>query len=337
MKFPKFLTPNGTICFVAPSFGCAYDPEKMLFNNAQRKFKEMGFSIDLGPNCYAHDGIGISTAPEKCGDELTKYYCSDKNDVIISCSGGELMCETMMHVDFEKLKAAEPKWYMGYSDNTNMTFLLATICDTASIYGPCAASFGVLPWNESTNDAFMVLTGQKNTVNGYDSWRRDGVLTKRKLHVFPDGKNEKTGKEVNVHMEGRLLGGCMDCLVNLLGTKFDHVAEFNEKYKEDGIIWFIESCDLNVMAIRRAIWQMLNADWFKYTKGFLVGRPACFGEESMGLDQYHAVVDLLSSFNVPIIMDIDIGHLPPMMPIICGSYGKVDVNGNDISITMETN
>ena len=51
----------------------------------------------------------------------------------------------------------------------------------------------------------------------------------------------------NFTMQGRLLGGCLDCLSNLAGTKYDKVAEFNEKYKEDGVIWFIESCDLSVM------------------------------------------------------------------------------------------
>jgi muramoyltetrapeptide carboxypeptidase LdcA involved in peptidoglycan recycling len=70
-----------------------------------------------------------------------------------------------------------------------------------------------------------------------------------------------------VQLEGRLVGGCMDCLVNLLGTRFDRVQDFNERYKEEGIIWFMESCDLNVMAIRRAIWQMKNAGWFSYVKG----------------------------------------------------------------------
>ena len=33
------------------------------------------------------------------------------------------------------------------------------------------------------------------------------------------------------------------------GTPYDKVNEFNEKYQEDGIIWFLESCDLNIMAI----------------------------------------------------------------------------------------
>lgn len=56
----------------------------------------------------------------------------------------------------------------------------------------------------------------------------------------------------------------MDCLVNLLGTRFDHVKEFQERYKEDGFLWFLEACDLHVMSIRRAIWQMKEAGWFSH-------------------------------------------------------------------------
>lgn len=141
--------------------------------------------------------------------------------------------------------------------------------------------------------------------------------------------------KVQFQIEGRLIGGCMDCLVNLLGTKYDKVTEFAEQYKEDGFLWFLESCDLNVMAIRRAIWQMKNAGWFSHVKGFLIGRPAVFGQEMMGLDQYHAVCDLLAELEVPVIMDADIGHLSPMMPLVCGSHATVQVNGNDISIEMK--
>ena len=124
----------------------------------------------------------------------------------------------------------------------------------------------------------------------------------------------------------------MDCLVNLTGTRFDKVKEFTEKYKEDGFIWFLESCELNVMSIRRAIWQMKEAGWFSHVKGFLIGRPLCFGEEMFGCDQYQAVTDLLGEYQVPIIMDTDIGHLAPMMPIVSGSTADVKVEGNHIEI-----
>ena len=127
MKYPKFLPEKGAIGFVAPSFGCNIEPYKSAFLNAQKKFTELGHTLDLGPNCYEGSGIGISNTPQACGKELTDYYCSSENDVLISCGGGELMCETMEHVDVNRIKAAEPKWYLGYSDNTNMTFFLTTV------------------------------------------------------------------------------------------------------------------------------------------------------------------------------------------------------------------
>lgn len=358
MKYPKFLPEKGTIGFVAPSFGCNIEPYRTAFLNAHKKFKELGHDIDLGPNCYEGCGIGISNTPQACGKELTDYYCSASNDVLISCGGGELMCETMEHVDIAAIKVAEPKWYMGYSDNTNMTFLLTTLCDTAAIYGPCAAAFGMEPWHESIQNAYDLLRGNVTKVSGYAQWEKESlkdeehplvpynVTEERELRIFLPAESsghegsmlEFCGKEVPetiVQVEGRLVGGCMDCLVNLLGTRFDGVAAFNERYEEDGIIWFIESCDLNVMAIRRAIWQMKNAGWFEHVKGFLIGRPLCHGQEIMGLNQYHAVVDLLQEYNVPILMDLDIGHLAPMMPIVSGAYAKVSVKGNDITISYE--
>ena len=138
-----------------------------------------------------------------------------------------------------------------------------------------------------------------------------------------------------LEISGRMIGGCMDCLVNLLGTRFDHVKEFSEKYKEDGFVWFLESCDLNVFSIRRAMWQMEEAGWFRHVKGFVIGRPLCFGQEMMGLDQYEAVLGIARKHQVPVLMDVDLGHLPPAMPIICGSMGHVKLRGNDVSIKYE--
>ena len=199
---------------------------------------------------------------------------------------------------------AKPKWYMGFSDNTNFTFLLTTICDVASIYAPCAASFGMEPWHEAIQDAYDVLTGKKNIVKGYPMWEKEGIrdeehpllpynLTeKRELYYYIPGVGGSMARGYEVFLSGRLIGGCMDCLVNLTGTSFDKVAEFQKKYRDDGILWFLESCDLNVMSIRRAMWHMKQAGWFENTKGFLIGRPLQFGQEMMGLDQYLSLIHI---------------------------------------------
>lgn len=335
MRYPDFLKENGTIGFVAPSLACASEPYKSAFLNAQKIFTNKGYSLEIGPNAYLQEGIGISNTPKLCAEELNEALCNSDSQVIISCGGGELMCEILPYIDYERIMSSKAKWFVGYSDNTNYTFLSATICDTAAIYGPCAAAYGMEPWHPSLGDTMNLLSGKIDTVSNYDLWEREKIKSEEKpyepynvteptiIRKFPDNDAE---------FSGRLLGGCIDCMVTFLGTRFDKVKSFNEKYMDDGIIWFMEACDLNVLSIRRAIWQMKEAGWFEHVKGFLIGRPYCFGEDLFGLDQYRAVTDLLAEYKVPIIMDLDIGHLPPMMPLICGATADVKVAGNNIEI-----
>lgn len=350
MRYPEFLKEKGTIGFVAPSFGCSIEPYRTAFENARKRWQAKGYVLHLGPNCFASDGIGISSSPENCGRELQDFYLKEDNDCLISCGGGELMCEILEYLDFDEISAAAPKWYMGYSDNTNMTFLLTTLCDTASIYGPCAAAFGMEPPHPAIEDAMDVLTGKKRMLRSYGMWEKEGkrdeehplvpyyctepLVLRNYLPGSEDGGEGHWFLADEAVMEGRLLGGCMDCLVNLLGTKFDQVKKFLPKYQEDGFIWFLESCDLNVFGIRRAMWQMEMAGWFEYVKGFLIGRPYCHGQEMMGLDQYEAVLSTAMRHKVPVIMDADLGHLPPMMPLVSGSYAKVKSTKNKLEIEM---
>jgi muramoyltetrapeptide carboxypeptidase LdcA involved in peptidoglycan recycling len=205
------------------------------------------------------------------------------------------------------------------------------------------------PWDESLEDAYRLLTGDKQVMTGYRYWEKEPIkdpdnplvpyhLTQERVHKYwindllvPDGRTFKDAFLI----QGRLLGGCLDCLVGLIGTKFDRVKDFNERYKKDGVIWFLEACDLNVFGIRKALWHMEQAGWFQNVKGFLIGR-ALNGAEMMGLDVYQAVLAVAGKYHVPVVMDADIGHLPPMMPLIVGGYAVVDVKGNEISIDMST-
>ncbi len=355
MRYPEFLKENGTIGFVAPSFGENIEPYRTQFDSALSKFKAMGYYVNLGPNCYCGQGIGISNTPENCAKELTEYYVNQDSDVLISCGGGELMCETISHVPFDVIKDAKPKWFLGYSDNTNMTFLLTTICDVASLYGPCASSFGMKEWHRSIQDSFDVLTGRKAVVSNYDKYEAESLKDEENplvsynltedVNISAYCYNDEVGEDlINggvmstdiVNMKGRLLGGCLDCLANIVGTKWDYVNQFNEKYKDDGIIWYLEACDLNVFSVRRALWEMENAGWFENAKGFIFGRPR-IPEEMMGLNHINAVLPYTAiSHRVPVICDADIGHLPPQMTIINGALAEVSYNHGNLVIDMSS-
>ena len=361
MRYPEFLQKNDRLGFIAPSFGCAsLEPYHTRFQEAVNYFKSIGYDTIVGDNVYLEDGIGKSTTPEKCGAEINDFFLTDKCDAVFSVGGGETMCEDLNFVDFDALAKAKPKWFMGYSDNTNLIYTRATICDLASIYGPNASSFGTQPLHPFLTDTVALLEGKSLTVHNYDSWeieslatpenplatlnctepfqmsvyhqmnQGDGVSGSRQGAISPDGSDDNS---LDLCVQGRMLGGCLDILTILCGTKFDHTKEFTEKYDADGTIFFLESCDLNPLSIVRSLWQLRNAGWFRNTKAFLFGRPLHIKESLMGLDCRAAVIHVLGDMGVPIFFDLDIGHLPPQMPIICGAVGTVRAADNSISIT----
>lgn len=343
MKTPAYLQDQGTIGFVAPSFGCNTSPYKECFDSALEQFHNKGFGTILGPNCYIGEGVGISNKPELCAKEFMEMYENPEANVLISCGGGELMCEILEYIDFDRLMSLPPKWFAGYSDNTNLTYLLTTICDVKSLYSVCAQSYGMKEWYQNHYDTLEVLQGKKKNVSGYPLFEKESLkgpenpyvsyhLTEdKRLRIF----DSQTTETSEISMSGRLLGGCMDCLVNLLGTKYDKTTDYLERYKEDGFIWFLEACELNVFSIRRAMWQMEQAGWFRYVKGFVIGRPMLHGQILMGLDQYEAVLPVVRKLQVPVIFDADFGHIAPAMPIVCGSYAEIKAKNNDLVFCMD--
>ena len=100
MRIPPFLRKGDFIGFVAPAFGCNIEPYYTAFQSAAKKFSEKGFLLDIGPNCYKGEGIGISNLPEKCAEEINLYFAKEEVGALISCGGGELMCEILDDVDF---------------------------------------------------------------------------------------------------------------------------------------------------------------------------------------------------------------------------------------------
>ena len=338
MRYPKFIKPGDSIMFVAPSFGATTYPYSTRVKWAKRFFEQQGFNVLVGENVNKSELPYLSNTPEEIGKEFMEGYLNSEISLLLSVGGGEMQFETLPYIDFELLNQSEPKWFNGFSDNTNYSFLLTTLSDTASIYGHCAGAFGMRKLDQSIMDDYLVMTGEKLVLTGYPKFQlRSGAYQKK--HPL-SGYNLKMDKVITSlfgneeHFSGRLLGGCLDILSLICGTKYDKVKEFNDKYREDGVIWFLEACDLNPQSIRRVLLQLKMAGWFDTTKGFLIGRSAAaFNMEEFGLNRFNAI-EVLKDLNVPILVDVDLGHLPPTMPLITGSFGIVDYKDNDLKIEM---
>ena len=328
MRQPAFLNENDKVRLVAPSFGVTIEPYLTRHEASVKRLKKEGFRLEEGNGVRLEEGVAASASPKKRAKEIMDAFSSDAS-LLLSVGGGETMCEILPFLDFEKIKSLPAKWFMGFSDNTNLCFPLVVLSDTMSIYGPCAPHFFEKKFRTAEKDALAMLRGKKH-FEGYPKYSISKSnpkhplwgyrLTKEKI-ITPDGYKKP--------MEGILLGGCLDCLINLCGTAYDKVKEFNAKHPE-GVIWFLEACDLSPLGIRRALFQLKEAGWFENANGFLIGRPLCRDAEVLGVNRFNAVLDMLKPLGKPILMDIDLGHVGPSMPIKVGAHAKVTYANKNI-------
>lgn len=330
MKYPKFLKDNGTIGVCAPSFGATIEPYVSRLNNAIKTFEGMGHKVVLTDSVRKLKKARSASGKIRA-KEFMQLYESDNVDVVISEAGGELMCEILDYLNFDKIsKMNNPKWFLGFSDNTILTFLLTTIADIASIYGICFPEFGMEAWHKTVRDTYLVLKGEKLEVKNLNKYEIQSLKREPGKELSGYNLTEKSiwsnlSKEDNFKVEGRVLVGCLDILTMLCGTKYDKVNEFVEKYKDEGIIWFVESCELNVFSQTRAFWQLKHAGWFKYAKAIIIGRPNV-KEELFDVNYKEANYSELKDLGIPVVIDADFGHVAPIFPIISGGYAKVDYN-----------
>lgn len=310
----------------APSRGIIAEPYMSRLANAVETLEKKGHKILLSPSVKTHDKL-VSAPASVRAREFMELWLDKEVGAVVSCAGGEFMMETLPHIDFETIKSGVPKFFQGISDNTNLTFTLTTICDIASVYGVSFPEFGMKPWHRTISNGYKLLLGRNLEVESEKKYEMESLKEQPGNHLAPYNCTERGCWKIlsqgeSVSISGRLVGGCTDILVMLCGTRFDKVKEFVKKYSQDGIIWFLESCDLNVPAQARALWQLKNAGWFEHAKGFIIGRPK-ITDEIEGINYREANYAHLKELGVPVIIDADIGHVKPCASVLCGAYARV--------------
>ncbi len=300
MKKPEYLKKGSTIGIIAPSFGLFDDKHLNKYKSAKEFFINEGFKVVEGKYIYTENFIN-DTNPRLRATEFMDMYLDDNIDILLSVCGGEMLLELLEYIDFDVLKNAKPKYILGYSDNTNLTFLLTTLCNVESIYGINATAFSHNDL-DYVKDTYSLICGKKFNFSSYK---------------YYEDEEENFTKPVNyigeVDIKGMILGGCLEVFKNLCGTKYDKVSEFTKNNKD--IIFYFDVCDSTPLQVYQTLWQLKNANWFNNIKGFIFGRTI---NDNDSFSYKSAIYRALGSITSNIVINADLGHIHPIIPFING-------------------
>ena len=344
MIFPKFIKPGDTIAVTALSRGMEEETEIIRFESGKAALENLGYKVIFTDNVFAgNDRFGRSAPAKEKARQLNKLIRDPSVRAIYSAGGGDFLAEILPYVDVEAFKK-DPKWMQGFSDNTSILYYLATKADIATAYGANFGDFGMEPWEKSVKNGLALLEGRtaKQTSfttyqdgfghyeTGLEGYRRDAKVEWKNVTGEKDGK---------IEMKGRLIGGCMDVVMNISGTPYDGTLDFIERYKDDGIIWYLESFDIHFEQLMEYFWKMKEMGWFRHCSGIVFGRPLFFpteGYDGTPLPSYEDIIhERLDELKVPIIMDADIGHKGPQFVMINGALAKIVSAGGKGRMTLK--
>ena len=325
MNYPENLKLGDTIGICAPSAGIV-NPEKIeKLELAKKALEEMGYKVIETAHVRTEEK-GRSASAKIRAQEFMELYENKDVKLIIFATGGDFLCEMIDYLDWEKLKTLQPKWMQGFSDITGISYLFNTILDIPTMYCQTIKDYAMKPLFRNLTDALDIISGKHVIQNSFemyeDEWLVEGVSPTETYNLTKkvEWKNVLGGPKIE--MQGRTLGGCLDCVMSYIGTKYDKVNEYISKHKEDGIIWFLESFELGTATVLRTLWQMKNAGYFENCNGIIFGRPL-FVREDYEVSFNETVRDFFKDFNIPVICDADIGHKPPQLAIVNGAILKI--------------
>lgn len=318
------LSKGMTIGVTAPSSGVPSELHGLL-NLAFKSMEKKGYPIKFGETSWTQDKAKSAPA-KKRAEEFNNMMLDKDINLIIPPWGGELLIEMLEYVDFENI---QNKWVLGYSDTSTLLLAITLKTGIATAHGTNLVDIRgdysddtTAMWQSvlSTKIGGSIL--QHSSEKYQKEWRHDQptpcIFNLTEQTYWKSTENKK------VKIQGRLLGGCIDTIRHLVGTPFGDVQNFEKNYIEgDAIIWYLENCELSTTDLRRTLIQMKFAGWFENCTGILFGRsPANTPVTNYTVEDVYQ--ELSNELQIPILYDIDCGHVPPQMTFVNGAYAEVE-------------
>lgn len=321
--YPEKIKPNDTIAITAVSMPANVEKIDLAIDN----LKELELKVIETKNVRSY-GIVSSEGKERA-EELLELYKNPDVKYIIAARGGEFLMEMLPYLDEHKdIIKNNPKWFQGFSDPSLLNLYITTNFNIATINMENVSEYAMKPRFKSIQNSLeFIFSNEKEFIQeSFDKYQKEEFEYGNTKGYNLTEDNIYECEQGNVTFKGRIIGGCIDTFNLIAGTKMDNIKNFVSQFDEEGVIWYFDNCELSPCEFYRRLWYMNQMGYFKNVNGFLIGRSFVQRNDNDSFSFKSAVERALKKFNVPIIYNVDIGHIPPQMYIINGSYAEFEFN-----------
>ncbi len=269
-----------------------------LLDAAVRRLRDSGYEVVLG-DCLL-GGTHISAPAADRAAELMAMLLDPAVSAVVPPWGGETGIDLLPLLDFDALRAAEPTWFAGYSDTSTLLTPITLLTGTATLH-----SGNLVDVPNRLPGSFSSWLDVAGLAAGSVLRQESSALRWRRL----DGGNGE------LDLSGRLIGGCIETITHITGSPFGGTSALGPT------IVYVEACEDGAFSICRALHGMRLAGFFDSAVAVLIGRSSA--PDAPSLTQDDAVRDALGMLGVPIVADVEFGHVPPQLTIVNGALGRL--------------
>lgn len=333
IRFPAPLRPGDRIGVTAPSSGVR-KPLLPRLECALQVVRDRGHEVVVG-ECMGTPSHVSAPVAERAA-ELTAMLTDPGIRAVVPPWGGETVVDLLPHLDWDAIRAAEPTWVVGYSDTTTWMTPLTLLTGWATVHGNCLMETpyetpeGLLSWLDVVaapqgpdHPLTQVPPGRHRVAEGWDDWEADPGFGDQGLNT--EGRWTRLDATGDVTLEGRLIGGCVETLAPVSGTPYLDLNAFAREHAPEGLLVYVEACEDNAYSIARQLHGMRLSGVFDAANAVLVGRTAA--PDTPTMTQHEAVLDALGGLGVPIVADVECGHVRPWLPLVNGAAARVTYAG----------
>ncbi len=324
IRFPAPLRPGDRVGVTSPSTGVG-EQERARLEHAVEAVRSRGYDVVIGA-CM--DGTSHVSAPARDrAAELMTMLTEPAIRAVVPPRGGETAIDLLPLLDWEAIAAAEPTWFVGFSDISTLLMPMTLCTGIATLHANNLMNTpyrvrGLLTWLDVVALPMGASFTQSSPAGVRAAVRRDCHAGASATEAGGnDGAWVRLDADGAVDVSGRLVGGCIETVRHLAGTPYGDLARFGREQAPEGLIVYVEAAGDDAFAICRSLHGMRLAGFFTEATAVLVGRT--IAPESKTLTQKEAVLDALGGLGVPIIADVGCGHVPPYLPVVNGALGHL--------------